>query len=258
MKHKLVSLLTVVVTCFVIFLAKDDSCLFIWLLLVGLLFLLITAYGAYEIRFNYFLESVNKGSSDKLVLTFDDGPDPIITPKILQILKENGVKATFFLIGNRAAEYPELVRQIYEEGHEIGNHSYCHSYNLGFFSEKKLRQDLERCSEVLTSLLAKKVLFFRPPFGVTNPRYARVVKQLGLNSVGWSLRSLDTKIKSKDALLMRITSTMQKGDIILLHDTQEVTLEILPLFFEFCTQNGFQFRTLSESTGLPAYSDVIY
>lgn len=256
MKHKLVSFLTVIVACSVIFLAKDGFYLFLWLVIVATVFLAFTAYGAYEIRFNYFLKSVNSGNSDHLVLTFDDGPDPLITPAILKILRDNRVRATFFLIGKKAEEYPELVRQIQGEGHEIGNHSYSHSYDLGFFSENKLLQDLRQCSEILNEIVSKKVTFFRPPFGVTNPRYARVVKQLGLISIGWSLRSMDTKIKSKDELLERITTKLNRGNIILLHDTQQVTLEILPSFFDFCNKNGFQFRTLSESIGIRAYSDV--
>lgn len=256
MKHKLVSIFTVLVLCFVSYLAKDSGYLLLCLCVIGVIFLGITAYGAYEIRFNYFLKSVIKGDSDDLVLTFDDGPDPIYTPQILDVLKENGIKATFFLIGNRALQYPELVQRIDNEGHEIGNHSFSHSYSLGFFTERRLQEDLKQCSEVLSKLLSREVRFFRPPFGVTNPRYARVITALGIKSIGWTLRSLDTKIKDKELLIKRITSKVKKGDIILLHDTQKVTLEILPLFFEFCQNNGFQFRKLSESTGLPAYRDV--
>jgi peptidoglycan/xylan/chitin deacetylase (PgdA/CDA1 family) len=257
LKHKLVSILTVISACIVIWLANDSPSIFWGLGAVVVVFSLLTVYGVYQIRWNYFLDSVNRANGNDLVITFDDGPDPEITPRILTVLSENRIKANFFLIGKRAASYPDLVRRIVEEGHEIGNHSFSHSYDLGFFTERRLQDDLDQCSDVLSRILARKVLFFRPPFGVTNPRYARVLKRLQLTSVGWSLRSFDTATESHEVLLNRLVSNVKGGDIVLLHDTQEVTLEILPSFFDFCKKEGFQFRTLSESTGLPPYSDVV-
>jgi peptidoglycan/xylan/chitin deacetylase (PgdA/CDA1 family) len=104
------------------------------------LYLAATAYGSFKIQANYFLKSINKGQRKSIALTFDDGPDPDTTPIILEILKQKNVKATFFVIGKKAEKYPELLRQIDEEGHIVANHSYSHHNLIAFFSTEKLKK----------------------------------------------------------------------------------------------------------------------
>jgi peptidoglycan/xylan/chitin deacetylase (PgdA/CDA1 family) len=232
LKHNIVTViaLTTLVLCSVIFLETD----FLWLVLgaITFLYLALTAYGSSQIQANYFINSVNKGKRKSVALTFDDGPDPEFTPRILDILSEKNVKATFFVIGKKAEKYPDLLRRIDDEGHIIANHSYSHHYLIAFFSTSRLTKDLQRCGEVVSQVLGKTPAFFRPPFGVTNPRYGTAIRENGLNSIGWSLRSLDTRAASKYALIDAVISKLKKGDIVLLHDRLAVTTEALPDIIE--------------------------
>ncbi|ODS82608.1 MAG: hypothetical protein ABS46_08450 [Cytophagaceae bacterium SCN 52-12] len=205
----------------------------------------LTIYGSAVIGANWFIRSQNRLKSRAVALTFDDGPDPAVTPAVLSVLKEKRVPATFFLIGEKAEKYPHLVRQILADGHEIGNHSYSHSYWLGFFSADKLREDLVRCSRVLEEISGEKIRLFRPPFGVTNPRYSRALASLALVSVGWSLRSYDTVTGSSARLLARLVSGVRGGRIVLMHDTLPQTAEALPSFLDYCRDKGIEIGRLS-------------
>ncbi|MCE7070486.1 polysaccharide deacetylase family protein [Dyadobacter sp. CY327] len=221
---------------------------FAWLIFIfiALAYLALTAYGSFNIQANYFLKSINTGKRKSIALTFDDGPDPDTTPKILDILKEKGVKATFFVIGKRAEKYPELIRRIDEEGHIIGNHSYSHHTMIAFFSKDKLAKDLEHCTSIISGILGKTPKFYRPPFGVTNPRYARVLRELKLDSVGWSVRSFDTKAQNKYEVINRVMSKVRVRDIVLLHDNRKVTADSMEDLIEHCLQKGLKIEPLSK------------
>jgi peptidoglycan/xylan/chitin deacetylase (PgdA/CDA1 family) len=210
------------------------------------IYISIVVYGSSQIKANYFVKSINKGSTNGITLTFDDGPHPDITPKILEVLSKENVKAAFFLIGKNAERYSSLVNEILQQGHTIANHSYCHQNAIGFFSESKLKEDFEKCNRIIKNISGKQPAFFRPPFGVTNPRYANVIKKLNLNSIGWSIRSMDTKATSKELLLKKITSSLTNGSIVLLHDTQQVTLETLPSLIQHCKSNNIKIVSLPE------------
>src|SRR5690606_30091964 len=191
---------------------------------------LITAIGSFQIKMNYHFQSLNhnyKTSENHISITFDDGPNPDFTPKVLLLLKENNAKATFFLIGKNAEKHSEIVRQIIAEGHTIGNHSYSHSKNFGFFSSEKVASELKQTNSILKEITGKNVKMFRPPFGVTNPNIKKALKKTGHFSIGWSKRSLDTTNLSEEKVLKRITSNLKKGDIILLHDTGAKTVAVL-------------------------------
>lgn len=180
-----------------------------------------------------------------VALTFDDGPDPELTPAVLSILKETGAKATFFLIGEKAEKHPQLVKAILFDGHQIGNHSYCHSGKLGFLSVSRLEEDLTQCNTILEKIAGRSVTLFRPPFGVTNPNYARVLSRLNLSSVGWSLRSYDTVIRNEEKLVARLKEHLHDGAIILLHDTVAETVAALPDLIADCKKNQLEFVTVS-------------
>ena len=203
----------------------------VWLyVLFVFIWVLITAIGSFQIKMNYHFQSLNhnyKTSENHISITFDDGPNPDFTPKVLLLLKENNAKATFFLIGKNAEKHPEIVRQIIEEGHTIGNHSYSHSKNFGFFSAEKVAAELNQTNAILKKITGKEIKMFRPPFGVTNPNIKKALKTTGHFSIGWSKRSLDTTNLSEEKILKRITSNLKKGDIILLHDTSAKTVAVL-------------------------------
>ena len=203
----------------------------VWLyVLFVIIWVLITAIGSFQIKMNYHFQSLNhnyKTSENHISITFDDGPNPDFTPKVLLLLKENNAKATFFLIGKNAEKHPEIVLQIIEDGHTIGNHSYSHSKNFGFFSAEKVAAELNQTNAILKKITGKEIKMFRPPFGVTNPNIKKALKTTGHFSIGWSKRSLDTTNLSEENILKRITSNLKKGDIILLHDTGAKTVAVL-------------------------------
>jgi peptidoglycan/xylan/chitin deacetylase (PgdA/CDA1 family) len=202
-----------------------------WLyLLFVFIWVLITAIGSFQIKWNYHLRSFNhnyKTSKGHISITFDDGPNAEFTPKVLELLKTHGAKATFFLIGKNAERHPEIVRQIIADGHSIGNHSYSHSKNFGFFSAEKVAAELMQTNSILKKITGKELKLFRPPFGVTNPNIKKALKITGHCSIGWSKRSFDTTNLSEEKIFKRITSRLRSGDVILLHDSSAKTVAVL-------------------------------
>lgn len=255
MKHNITIFVTATALVVLGFIFWETDVLYYVLGGVVVLHLVAVIYGSLTIQSNYFLTSINKCKKKSISLTFDDGPDPDTTPKILDILAEKGVKATFFVIGKKAAARPDLVRRIISEGHIVGNHSYSHSYFLGFFSKSRLQADIEKANQILVDIIGKKTLYFRPPFGVTNPRYARVLKALGMTSIGWSLRSLDTKAKTKYQLIDRVLTNITRKDIVLLHDNQRVTLDALEDIIEHFKQKGLKMESLPEVIDIRPYEE---
>ena len=220
-----------------------------WVLLVlGAVFGGVIALGSARIQANYFLNSIHSGTGKGLALSFDDGPDPLLTPKLLDVLDQHGAKASFFLIGHMAEAHPEVVQQIVAKGHTIGNHSFSHEKNLTWMSSSALDADIARCSAVLQNITGKAVAWFRPPFGVTTPRYARVLRQQKLQSIGWSLRSLDTTMTRKEEVLKRVLPQLAHGRIVLFHDTCAHTIEALPEIFAHCSQKGIDIVSIDAMT----------
>ena len=213
---------------------------------IGLIYLLFIAYASSAIQANYFIKSINAGKKKSIALTFDDGPDPEFTPRILRVLDEKNISATFFVIGKKAEKYPGLLQQIIDEGHEIANHSYSHNPMIAFFTTSRLTEDLARCNEIIHKTIGKTPAFFRPPFGVTNPRYATALRDNNLTSIGWSLRSMDTRTRNKSRLIDRIISKLKQGDIILFHDHLAVTADALGEIIEQIIDRDIIIQPLSK------------
>jgi peptidoglycan/xylan/chitin deacetylase (PgdA/CDA1 family) len=218
-----------------------------WFYLVPAGFLMIACgIGSFNIQWSFYFKVINKfKSSNAIVLTFDDGPHPEVTPKVLDVLKSQQVPATFFCIGKNAEAYPELVKRIVTEEHTIGNHSYSHDVMFGFFTKKRVVSDLELCSAALKKITNQEVKYFRPPFGVTNPNIKRALKKLPLNTIGWSLRTLDT-VKKEDTIIKRL-SKIKSGDIVLFHDRIPGIENILNAFIEDCKQKNIQIIPLPQA-----------
>lgn len=230
----------------------------VWLyLLFVIIWIVITAIGSFQIRWNYHLQSLNHNykTSEKVVsITFDDGPSPEFTKKVLSLLKSYNAKATFFLIGEKAEKYPELVKELLAEGHSIGNHSYSHSKNFGFFSKEKVAHDLERCNSVLKEITGKNIKMFRPPFGVTNPNIKKALRKSGHHSIGWSKRSLDTTKLSEDKILLRLTTNLKPGDIVLLHDSSAKSIIVLEQLLLFLQSHKLQSVSVNRLLEIDAYA----
>ncbi len=252
MKHKSSLQLTVIALIIAGFFYENPYFIYI---ILGI----VTAYvislicGSGLIQLNYFVDSINKSSKDGIAITFDDGPDPQFTPQVLDILAKENVKAAFFVIGHKIEANKELLKRIHDEGHTIGNHSFSHTKKLTTSTTTLLREDFLKCSNSIKSVINKDPKFFRPPYGVTNPRYKRAIMALSLKSIGWSVRSLDTKTNAPNQLKSRILKKIFNGSILLFHDTQQVTVETLPDIIQHCKNNGINIVSLPELIDQKAY-----
>lgn len=205
-------------------------------LLVCVLFLGAEIYGAYFIHSNFHLKAIcGVKTNDKVIaLTFDDGPVEQ-TEKVLEVLKEFDAKATFFCIGNRIGGKADILKRADAQGHLIGNHSYSHSFMFDLNTKKQFVDDLQSCDGAIKKAIGKSPAFFRPPYGVTTPALARAVTKLRYEVIGWNIRSLDTAIKDRSQLLLRIKTRVKPGAILLLHDTTagiEIVLKEVLLYLK--------------------------
>jgi|SRR5579859_1668568 len=183
----------------------------------------LVTWGVLSPSLEMFAEVVWRGPDGArgVALTFDDGPHPASTRAVLDALDEAGAKATFFVIGEKAACHPELVREIAARGHLVGVHGDRHDRALSFRSLDRVRSDLARAVEVVTLATGERPRFYRPPVGQTNPRIARAARELGLTIVGWSLRGRDGIRARPERVVARIVPRLRDGAIVLLHDAAE-------------------------------------
>lgn len=227
-----------------------------WLyLLLALVYIVGLICGSYFIQSGLFIKALWHGNRQRkaVALTFDDGPQSGFTEQILDILKKENVKATFFVIGKNAATENSLLKRIDDEGHVIGNHSYEHNYWYSLKQPAAMSSDIAQCNEVVYSITGKKPRLFRPPYGVTNPWVAKAVSEANYSCIGWSIRSYDTNIKSKEALIEKCTRNIVNGDIILLHDWAPYTASALPAIIEHIKKQGFEILRIDELLNEPAY-----
>jgi peptidoglycan/xylan/chitin deacetylase (PgdA/CDA1 family) len=184
-----------------------------------ILFLLLCFGAPFFPRFGFYLPLVSRGQPGMtgISLTFDDGPSPLSTPVLLDLLARHKLQATFFVVGEKAARYPELMTKILQQGHTIGNHSWNHDYFLMLRSKKKMQDDIHITQEVLKKS-GVQPLVFRPPVGITSPLLKEVLNREGLIAVTYSCRAFDRGNRSIDNLSQKILKALNPGDIIMLHD----------------------------------------
>lgn len=157
-----------------------------------------------------------------VAFTFDDGPDAKTTPQVLAILKEHGAQATFFVIGKKAEQHPELIRAITDGGHSLGIHSYEHPYSYAFKSVRWVAADIARCQATLREQTGRLVTLFRPPIGQISPRTASGAKAAKVRLVGWSVRGRDgLQGATAESIVQRVGSKLGDGAVVLLHDASE-------------------------------------
>ena len=198
-----------------------------------LILLSILVYAVISIRSGIFIKSINESETGKMLLTFDDGPHEIYTPAVLDILNKYQIKAIFFCIGKNAERYPHLVKRISDEGHEIGNHTFHHNIKSTFKTWIRYKEEIDSTTNILESLSVKKIKYFRPPFGITNPSIAKAITRSGLKSMAWNIRTFDTIHKDAEKIVQKIERNLTNNSIILCHDTQEIT----PIYIELFLNN---------------------
>jgi peptidoglycan/xylan/chitin deacetylase (PgdA/CDA1 family) len=218
----------------------------IFFIIISLLFLTHLIYCSANICSQAYIKTFckTKITEKKIAITFDDGPDSEITPKVLEILDEFNVKATFFCIGKHIEKNEDLIKLIDEKGHLIGNHTWSHDRWFDLFSSKKMKADIEKTSGLITKIINKKIKLFRPPYGVTNPNLKKAIIGNGFHTIGWSIRSLDT---------ISSTQKLSPGDIILFHDNREHIAEILKIFLEYTKNEAYEIVPLDQLLNIKAY-----
>lgn len=225
-------------------------------ILLVIAYLSFLVYGSYNVRSNFYLKTISAAPVGRktIALSFDDGPHASLTPPILQVLKEYDVKAAFFCIGKQVRENQALCKQIFDEGHVIGNHSYSHDLWFDLFSAQKMTEDLRQMNQVVNDITGVSPRLFRPPYGVTNPNLKKAIKNNQFTPIGWTIRSLDTVAKDREKLLKAVIKSLKPGAILLFHDTCKITLDILPAFIEQVRQRGYQIERLDKLLNLEPYA----
>lgn len=180
--------------------------------------------GVFVLRLRMFADAVVCGpaSARGIVLTFDDGPDPIHTRKVLDILDAHNAKATFFVIGRKVEAHPDVVREIARRGHEVGVHGFTHDRLFSLRGGRRVRRDLEKAIRAIEKVTERRPTLFRPPIGHTNPTIARVADRLELTVVGWTAAGYDGLASANASkVVSRVAQALDDGVIILLHDAAE-------------------------------------
>lgn len=225
------------------------SLAFAWLfILLSASYMILLVIGSLKICSGFYVSAQCRliTAEKTIALTFDDGPDEATTPLILDILQSHGIMATFFVIGEKAERNPQILKAIQDQAHGIGIHSYSHGFFFDLYGRKKMEQDLLRCEQVIFEITGEKPVMFRPPYGVTNPTVARVVKRLGYKVIGWSVRSFDTKINDEEKLIERVIKGLHPGAIVLVHDDREITAKVLERIILMIKNEGYRFAGLDD------------
>ena len=189
------------------------------------------------------------GEEKTLYLTFDDGPDPVGTPRVLSLLREYDARATFFVVGRKAQSESDLLHRIQADGHGIGNHSDDHGYRAFFAGVRRMKDWVARSESRIERLIEGRSVGFRSPAGVRTPELRRALRELSLPHVLWAERFYDSTRKWSRADALASLATARDGDIVLLHDAQkpenlETFLDTLRTYLDAGRAHGFLFRAL--------------
>jgi peptidoglycan-N-acetylglucosamine deacetylase len=195
-----------------------------------------------KITFN----SAYVGGEPYVAMTFDDGPHGSLTPKLLDMLAARHMKATFFVVGQCAAEFPDILKRAAREGHEIANHSWSHP-NLGKMSDEAVRNELQKTDDAIKAAIGVRPTLMRPPYGsLTARQKSWIHDDFGYRVIIWDVDPLDWKRPGSSVVTSRIVSQAVSGSIILAHDIHAPTVEAMPATFDQLLAKGFKFVTVSE------------
>jgi peptidoglycan/xylan/chitin deacetylase (PgdA/CDA1 family) len=199
------------------------------------------------------------GARREVAITIDDGPDPEVTPRVLDLLEAHGQRATFFCIAERVLAHPALAREIVARGHSIQNHTARHRHNFSFLGPRGFAAEIARAQEILADTTGERPSCFRAPAGLRNPFLEPVLHRLGLSLVSWTRRGFDTREGDPAKVMARLGRNLRARDILLLHDGNAartplgnpVLLEVLPLLLERLRADGLRAVTLPEGLKTP-------
>jgi peptidoglycan/xylan/chitin deacetylase (PgdA/CDA1 family) len=231
-----------------------------WALSALVAYVALILCSVFVLRWRVFVDAVVRlpRGTRGVALTFDDGPHPVWTPRILGVLSRYGVKATFFVIGRKAEEHPDVVRALLDAGHSVALHSYDHDRLFALRGERRVREDLERGLASLEKITGERPVLFRPPIGHTNPIISRVAEALGLIVVGWTVGARDGIASARvDDVVARVRRELRDGAIVLLHDSPErgdrepAALRALPAILDALHAERLSVVALTDSVKTP-------
>ncbi|MEO9101388.1 MAG: polysaccharide deacetylase family protein [Burkholderiaceae bacterium] len=196
-----------------------------------------------------------------IAITIDDGPDPAVTPAVLDLLEQRGVHATFFCIGERVRAHGALAREMVRCGHQIENHSHRHAHHFSLSGPQSLQRELNDAQNAISDVTGRLPVLFRAPAGLRNPLLEPVLARLGLHLTSWTRRGFDTRVQDPDRVLTRLTAGLGAGDILLLHDGhcartsagRPVLLDVLPRLLDQAQSLGLTCMRVADALdGVPA------
>lgn len=190
-------------------------------------------------------ENTDKNSSTsgkRVALTFDDGPHPKNTMKIIDLLNQYDAKATFFMLGNRVDFYPDIAKKVADEGHELGNHTWNHK-DLSTLSKEEGIQEVEKTNEIIRSTTGRESTVFRPPYGAVN---GQVQNSISSPAIFWTIDTLDWKSRNPNEILKIVKENVKDGSIILMHDIHETSVQAVEPILKYLKAEGYEFVTVSE------------
>jgi len=220
------------------------------------LFTIIFALGVPFIRMQYFCPAICRGKPGRMrvALTFDDGPDPIATPALLELLRRENVPATFFLIGRNVDAHPDIAKQIAGDGHLIGNHTYNHRWSSTFTWATSIAREMSTTQEAIQRATGVISKYFRPPIGLTTPHFQNALERVGLTLVGWDVRPMDSA-QPPTVVIERVLKNVRDGSIVLLHDGNvpaEKIIEIVGTIVRELRSRGYSFARVDELVVTPS------
>ncbi|HNM68263.1 MAG TPA: polysaccharide deacetylase family protein [Flavobacteriales bacterium] len=215
------------------------------LILAALAHLALLTMGSFVPGMGFYIVHHNKGAAGTLALTYDDGPHPEYTPRLLDLLREEGVRATFFCIGAAVEREPAIAARIMQEGHAIGMHTMHHRLNWGFKNEERAATEIRDCAMAIDRATGVRTDLFRPPFGVTSPNTARAMAKAGVRPVAWDLRTFDTASRNVPALIQRTLAKLDRCTIVVMHDTMPTAVEHTRAIIKAAKAKGRTFVTLA-------------
>jgi peptidoglycan-N-acetylglucosamine deacetylase len=201
------------------------------------------------------LRSISSGNSadKRIALTFDDGPHPVITLKVLEILRARNIKATFFVLGERVKLYPITLQQVFIEGHEVGNHTYTH-HNLHGLPNETIETEIGKTQCIVKETIGVEPRLFRPPYGaMLRPESKKFLQQYNLQTILWSVDPRDWKYHNEDNIYNFVVHQARSGSIVLFHDIHPSIIQALPRILDTLLAEGYQFTTVSDLCGLPSF-----
>jgi len=191
--------------------------------------------------------------SKVVAMTFDDGPHPSNTPRLLDMLRERGLKATFYVIGNRVVQYPQIARRIAEEGHEIGNHTWSHPF-LDRLSDRAVTTEIDQTTNAIFQVTGRPPVTFRPPYGAFTRRQRTGLHDArSLPTILWSVDPQDWRRPGASVVANRILRDTRQGGIVLSHDIHRPTIDAMPQTLDGLSAQGYTFVTVSQMLGWPVW-----